>query len=314
MAEFEKIVVVTRKTQIEELIERFNTREQARFYVEHMGASFQEYQDAHDTYHRSLSILRRSVPEGIRSQFIERSYLPTFLFGNHDLVVTLGPDGLVVNTAKYLTQQPIVGFNPDPRRYDGILLLFSPDEAAEILSRVIHARFHLKRISMARAELNNGQSLYGVNDLFVGQKTHVSAYYELRFRKKKENQISSGIIVSTGAGSTGWFRSILTGAAGVVGSFLATEEIRSTKEKYQFAWDADYLWFTVREPFTSRISSAEIVCGQIQGGEHLEVVSHMPHNGVIFSDGIESDYLEFNSGAIAKVSLAEKKVQLISRN
>ena len=37
---FHKIVVVTRKTALEELVERFNTREQAHFYLEHMGASF----------------------------------------------------------------------------------------------------------------------------------------------------------------------------------------------------------------------------------------------------------------------------------
>ena len=79
MAGFDKIVVVTKKTALEELIERFNTRDQARFYIEHMGASFQEYQDAHDTYERALVTLKAALPDGLRPQFIERGFLPTFL-------------------------------------------------------------------------------------------------------------------------------------------------------------------------------------------------------------------------------------------
>src|SRR5262245_27271715 len=118
---FNKIVVVTRKTALEELVERHNTREQAHFYLEHMGASFAEYQDAHDRYHRALTALQSYLPPKVRSQFIERSFLPTFLFDPFDIIVTLGPDGLVVNTAKYLEHQPLVAFNPDPERIDGVL-------------------------------------------------------------------------------------------------------------------------------------------------------------------------------------------------
>jgi hypothetical protein len=39
----------------------------------------------------------------------------------------------------------------------------------------------------------------------------------------------------------------------------------------------------------------------------------MPDYGVIFSDGIESDYLAFNSGTIAEISLAERQAHLVTR-
>src|ERR1700733_13547658 len=94
---FDKIVVITRKTALEELIERFNTESQAHFYLENMGASFAEYKAAHEVYHAALRLLEKSLPTG-RTQFIERSYLANFLFGDKDVVVTLGPDGLVINT------------------------------------------------------------------------------------------------------------------------------------------------------------------------------------------------------------------------
>ena len=112
MPAFDKIVVVTQKTALEELLERYNTRDQARFYLEHMGVPFEDYQSAHDAYVSALEELKLALPQGSRTQFIERGFLPSFLFGPRDLVVTLGRDGLVVNTAKYLTGQPLLWAEP----------------------------------------------------------------------------------------------------------------------------------------------------------------------------------------------------------
>src|SRR5262249_52972105 len=119
---YDKIVVVTRKTRLEELIERFNTREQAKFYIEHMGLDFGTYDREHAAYAEAVRRLRREL-DGLVSkvQFIDRSFVPNFIFTAQDLLVTVGQDGLVVNTAKYLNGQPIVAVNPDPSRYDGIL-------------------------------------------------------------------------------------------------------------------------------------------------------------------------------------------------
>jgi NAD kinase len=311
MAEFEKIVVITRKTALEELIERFNTREQARFYIEHLGASFEEYQAAHDTYHAGLNTLKRAVPHSVRTQFIERSFLPTFTFGDHDLAIALGPDGLVVNTAKYLSGQPLLAFNPDPQRIDGVLLPFRIDWAGAILPRVLQGHFSLKRISMAKAQLSDNQTLYAVNDLFIGQASHVSARYRLRLGRQTEDQSSSGIIVSTGAGSTGWLRSIVTGAARVVAAINKTQPTEIAVDDCRFDWEAEALHYSVREPFVSKVSGAQMVFGRVEAQEKLEITSQMPQNGVIFSDGIEDDYLTFNSGTVANIRVAEKKVHLI---
>jgi hypothetical protein len=120
---YQQIVLVTRKTRLEELVERFNTREQAKFYIEHMGLDFSDYDREHATYAAAVRQLRRDL-EGLvpKVQAIDRGFLPNFLFTPEDLVVTVGQDGLVVNTAKYLDGQPVVAVNPDPARYDGILL------------------------------------------------------------------------------------------------------------------------------------------------------------------------------------------------
>jgi len=311
MAAPDKLVIVTRQTALEELVERFNTRDQARFYIEHMGGRFDDYQAAHDAYHRAFSYLHANLPRGVRNHWIDRSFLPTYTFGESDVVVILGQDGLVVNTAKYLNGQPVVALNPDPVRIDGILLPFAYPEAGQALALALGGSPCWRAVTMAQATLNDGQALLAVNDLFIGQKTHTSARYRIQVGGREENQSSSGIIVSTGAGSTGWYRSILTGAVGVVSDVSQSTQMRSIQDRYRFDWEARQLVFSVREPFISKTSGAEIVHGTFDEDNPLIVISHMPQSGVIFSDGVEEDRIDFNSGAIATIGLAQRALRLV---
>jgi NAD kinase len=311
MAAPDKLVIVKRKTALEELVERFNTRDQARFFIEHVGGQFGDYQAAHDAYHRALTFLHKNIPPGVRSLSIDRSFLPTFTFGDNDVVVVLGQDGLVVNAAKYLKGQSVVALNPDPDRIDGVLLPFSYLHASEAIALALSGREVCRNVTMAQATLNDGQSLLAVNDLFVGQKTHTSAKYRIRLQDQEEDQSSSGIIISTGAGSTGWYRSVVTGAAGIVEGLGAKGPIRTLRDQYRFDWEARRLVFCVREPFVSKTSGAEIVFGTIDQETLFRIASHMPQNGVIFSDGVEEDHLEFNSGAFATIGLADQTLRLV---
>lgn len=311
--DWDKIVVVTRKTALEELLERFVTREQARFYLEHSGVPFEPYEEEQRAHDEALARLKAALPGGIRSQLVERSFLPTFAFGERDLVVTLGPDGLVVNVAKYLSgAQPILAFNPDPSTIDGVLIPFRVGEAGAAIRSVLSGDYRVRQVTMARAALGDGQSLLAFNDLFIGRRTHVSARYRLTHARRSEDQSSSGIIVSTGAGSSGWLSSVLNGAAGVVEPFAGAKAVATVRKGYRLAWDAPELCFSVREPFVSKASSAGIVWGTVPEGTRLEVVSQMPRDGVIFSDGVEADYLAFDSGAVASVTVAEEKARLIA--
>ncbi len=309
----DRIVLITKKTALEELVERHNSRAQARFYIEHLGGDFGEYEAAHAQYTSAVAAVQRSLPRGVRQHVIERGFLPNYLFAESDLVVTVGPDGLVVNTAKYLSTQPILALNPDPRRVDGILIPFGVEEAGEWVARALAGRAPLRLVTMARAALNDGQVLYAFNDLFLGPRTHVSARYRLEHAGQAEDQSSSGLIVSTGAGCTGWFSSIVTGAARVTAGLTGLEITPPAPETYRLPWEADELYFAVREPFTSRTSQANLVFGKLNARQPLVVRSYMPEGGVIFSDGIEADYVSFNAGAVATVGVAERKARLVAR-
>jgi len=304
-----KLILVHRKTRLDEQIVRFSSKTQARFYVEHMGLDFSDYEDEDEQYKNCLLKTRQILAEQGRVQLLERSLLPNYIFGPQDTILVLGQDGLVVNTLKYVDGQPVLGINPDPKRWEGVLLPFEVADLEKLLPEVFARKRPIRQVSMAQATLNTGEVLYGVNDIFIGARTHASARYTLTIGANSEPQSSSGVIVSTGLGSTGWLRSILAGATGI-SSYLSGQTI-DPRSISPFAWDANHLYFSVREPWASKASSADIPFGKITPGQPLHLVSNMPENGVIFSDGMETDFLQFLSGTTATIGLAEKKGQLV---
>lgn len=300
-----KIIIVTRKTRLEELKEKYCTLGQATFYLEHLGDSIEAYQDEHNRFESVLKQLQNVVNKLARVQLLERNFLPSYKFNNDDLVIVLGQDGLVANTLKYLNGQPIVAINPLPDLFDGILLPFLPEQTGQVILEVFNQSYSTKEVSLAEVNTNLGQSLLAVNDLFIGPKSHTSARYNLAIGSSSEEQSSSGVIVATGLGSTGWFKSILAGASGISGT--------TVRQKLQngFAWDSSFLYYSVREPFPSSVTSCHNVFGKVSKNKKLTLTSRMAENGVIFSDGIESDCIEFNAGTIAQVTLSELKGQLV---
>jgi Predicted sugar kinase len=216
---YKKLVIVTRKTRLQELVERFNTRSQAKFYIEHAGGDFADYEREDDAYRVALETLRRSLELDLDfelpQQPVDRSLVSTFHFQKEDLVVTLGQDGLVANTAKYVGAQPIVAVNPEPARFDGILLPFLPNQARAAVESVMEERAKIRDITLAEVTLNDGQRLLAFNDFFLGARSHISAQYQITCGEQSEIQSSSGVLVSTGAGSTGWVSSVFNMAAGV---------------------------------------------------------------------------------------------------
>jgi NAD kinase len=306
---YEHVIVVTRKTELEELTARFNTVAQAQFYLERAGREVAPIIEVHEHYKTVLGHVRDAIPASVKSQVIDRQFVPQFTFGEDDIVITVGQDGLVVNTAKYLSQQPIIGVNPDPNTVEGVLLPFTVKKLIDNLSDTLLGHAHIQDVTMAKANLSDGQELLAFNDLFVGPKTHTSARYHIEQAGQGEDQSSSGIIISTGAGSTGWMKSIYAGATGIIEALGGTVSLPD--EGSRFDWDSDYLMYAVREPWPSKTSQSSMVFGVISPDQPLVLNSFMAEHGVIFSDGIETDYVKFNAGHTATINIADHKARLI---
>lgn len=303
---FERAIIIRDKTRLEQLIERFNSKAQARFYIERSEGDFEHYEIENDTFYESLAKIQNTISRHLKYKVIDRSFLPTYIFTEQDLIIVVGQDGLVANTAKYVNGLPIVGINPDSSCYDGILLKHTPDQLGATIKAVLKGNYTTKSVTMAKARLNDGQTLLAFNDFYIGANSHISSRYDIELNGKTERQSSSGIIVSTGAGSTGWLSSVFNMA-----NNINQQSSQRTLRQSIISWDDEKLIFVVREPFLSKVTQVSIGFGIITRRQTLKIKSHMPTKGVIFSDGIESDFLNFNSGSHVEISIADEKANLV---
>ncbi|MGH1471258.1 MAG: sugar kinase [Cellvibrionaceae bacterium] len=303
---FEYAIIVKSKTRLEALIERFNTKSQAKFYIESLGGNFEEYVLEDEKFKHALNSLQTQLSKSIKNKTIDRDFVSSYIFSAKNIIIVIGQDGLVANTAKYSKNLPILAVNPDKERYDGVLLPFDISDFMFGIDDLLSGRHHLKTMRFAEAKLNDGQRILAFNDLFIGASSHVSARYKITFNQLEEEHSSSGLIVSTPAGSTGWLSSVFNMAYGVAGMFEPNLKPKRPKMK------ENELLFTVREPFKSVRTQTKITAGRINNSKPLTIESFMPSNGVIFSDGVEKDYLKFNSGAIATIGLAPEMASLVS--
>lgn len=337
------IAVVTRKTRLQGLLARHVTPRQVKFHlaaarrqervrqgkeafaqavrpasglgtktaaapqqVAPEDMDYAEYEDEDQDYQVAINLLERELDFGLPLKFVDREFVPNFEFGTCELVVVVGQDGLVANTAKYVGDLPIVAVNPDPVRFDGVLLPFQVAQVRRAVSRVLEKKANFRPVTLAEVELNDSQRLLAFNDFFIGAASHVSARYTLRLDDQEEPQSSSGVLVSTGAGSTGWFSSVFNMAQG-----LAAWMGEDPPPRINLTWEDRRLLWAVREPFVSKHSQANLVAGLLEEGRELAIESLMPTGGVIFSDGVEADYLQFNSGTIARVRAARQRANLV---
>lgn len=301
----EYAIIVKNKTRLEALVERFNTKAQARFYIESLGGNFADYELEHERFHGALNTLQTQLTSVIKYKLIDRRYLPSYIFSKKNLIIVIGQDGLVANTAKYAKNLPIIAINPDEQRYDGVLLPFNISDCLVGVEQVLCHQFSARTFRFAEAKLNDGQRILAFNDLFIGAASHVSARYKIAYNNKTEEHSSSGIIVSTQAGSSGWLSSVFNMAYGVAG-ILQKQPAPASPQI-----NNDELLFVVREPFKSIATQADITIGKLNHHHSLSIESYMPSNGVIFSDGIENDFLSFNSGAVVSIGLAEETATLV---
>ena len=299
----ERLVIVTRETRLEELKQRFVTLEQARFYLDRAGQDIGPLEREHHRFDGAVNVVRAAVPEHLPVQMVRREMISSFPFRDSDIVVTIGPDGLVANTVKYALGIPIIAVNPDPDTIEGVLCRVEPGAVSHVLKQLLAERAEMQAMTLAEATTSDGQRLLAVNDLFIGRRDHVSARYRLEIDGRAEHHSSSGIVISTGVGSTGWMRSILQGAYRTARAW-GGPEVPDEPAISSMAWDTDALAWFVREPFPAVGLGSDLTTGQIPNGTQLVVTSEMAQAGVIFSDGITQDAIAFHSGLTVRITLS----------
>lgn len=288
-----RIVVVTRRSAYRELLDRHGTPGAVAFHLRDRDPGALEIIRAADVdLHATLDAVSAAVPRGWRFGRADRGELAAFPFAPGDVVVTVGPDGLVANVAQYLDGQPVIAVNPAG---PAVLARATVAELPALLVAAAAGRAPVERRTTVVAELDDGQRVHGLNEVFLGDRGHQSARYLLRTPDGRgEQQSSSGVLVGTGTGATGWCASLARTTAHP--SLPAPEE-------------PALCWF-VREAWPSPSTGVSLTAGRLDGDQRLELTVGSDAL-VVFSDGAEADHVTAVRGQRVTIGLARERLHLI---
>jgi hypothetical protein len=296
-----RAVVVSRRSELDELLARHGTHAAAAFFLRQRrgaaaGDDLERVTASHAALRAALAAVGAAVPADWRRGHVDRDDLPRFLFAPEDVVVAVGPDGLVANVAKYLDGQPVVGVDPEPGRNAGELVRHRPAAAGRLLAAAATGRADVEERTMVCALLDDGQQLCGLNEVYVGHATHQSARYILStVDGQRERHSSSGVVVGTGTGATGW-------CASLAGQRRDPPPMPGRCER-------SLVWF-VREAWPSPATGVTLTAGRLPAGDRIELTSESERL-VAFADGVEADRLELAWGQRVAVGVADRRLRLV---
>ncbi|MBF9072074.1 NAD(+)/NADH kinase [Streptacidiphilus fuscans] len=291
-----RVVLVHRRTEREEIVAEQGTWGQAEFVQRMRGVSLDAVQQRHERLGEALRTASAAIPKQWRRGAVLRDDLDRFLFEPEDVVVVVGPDGLVANTAKYLTGQPVIGVNPDPASGWGVLVRHAPQDLAGLLDAVANGSARAEQRTMVRAATAEGDSITALNEVYLGHRGHQSARYRLSLPDgSQEHQSSSGLLIGTGTGATGWC--------------LSASRQRGGGFELPQPTDSALSWF-VREAWPSPTTGADLTAGLLSGGQELTILVESEEL-VVFGDGIEADRLSVGWGQSVTVRTSDRRLRLV---
>ena len=287
-----RVVVVSRATELTELVARHGTPAAAAFFLRTRGRDVAEVRARDAAQAQALATATAGIPLDWRRGSVERADLPRFLFAPDDVVLVVGQDGLVANVAKYLDGQTVIGVDPEPGRNPGVLVRHRPDDVAALL----HDRPAPTPLTMVEAVTDDGQSLRALNEVYLGSPSHQTARWRLTAPgAASERQASSGLIVATGTGSTGWCRSV----------WLE----RHSALRLPGPVDPRLAWF-VREAWPSPVTGTSSTEGLLGPDDALRVTVESDRL-VVFGDGLEADHLDLSYGQTVTLRRSPTHLHLV---
>lgn len=246
---------------------------------------------SHQRQEESLHALRKIFGP---TQFIERDELTPESLRGAKAVIALGGDNHFQYVSHHVTDQLLIGVNSDPVLSTGAQVLFRAHELPEIIAKLASGRYEVEEWTRLRVQIDREEFPPILDQLYLGESDPVEmSHYVVKLKGDQEVQKSSGIMVATGAGSTGWYDAALHGPSDV---------FQKTKKEAHFV---------AREcPRLGRIPY-RMKQGVLTNLDELTILSKNDE-GVARADSLER--LPFRRGAVAHITIHPQSARVLSRS
>jgi len=237
--------------------------------IEHGDISVRKLERSHVQQMQNI-VKAREALEGLDVEIDMRPREDVDLAEDYDLVVTIGGDGTVLDLSHQVTTTPILAINSDPGRSVGYFTAGTVEDLRGLAEQVLADGIEPMRLRRFAVRLNDDTLTEPVlNDVLVchSNPAAVSSYI-MNIDGVTEEQRSSGVWISTPAGSTAAIRS----AGG-----------------YVLPLNSDNVQYLVREPYPKASGPHRLTKGIHPMATHFEIISKMP-DGRIYLDGPHISY------------------------
>lgn len=247
---------------------------------------------AYGIYKSTLDTVKRTLKKFmVNYNLADRDKLRHEQFQNRDLIIAVGGDGTFLRAAQFIGRQLVLGVNADTLNKEGFFMSCDKSNFKSMLEKILDGRIKIKKFPRLEAYINNKKiGAAALNEFFIGpKKAYHAAKYIISLEGAKERQKSSGVLVTTPAGSYAWAK-----ACGIRNMPLGSNNFQ----------------FVVREPYEGKVFRGYRLKKRVlTPNQKLKIVSEML-DGTIVADSVGKEH-SFMNGSTAKVGLSKNYLNVV---
>ena len=199
----------------------------------------------------------------------KRDKITKKLCNNADLVIAAGGDGTFLRTAHFIGKTPVLGVNFNPKKKEGFLMQANKKNFEKRIKQILKNRFKILNVTRIEPKINRKKLDLALNEIFVAhKKAYKTSRLTIILKNKKEFQKSSGVIISTGAGSYAWTKS------------CGGKSLPLNSKKFQYL---------VREPCKGKLLKPKLKKGILGKNQKIKIRSEM-NNCIVVMDSLSKEY------------------------
>ncbi|RIL12220.1 MAG: hypothetical protein DCC75_00845 [Proteobacteria bacterium] len=230
------------------------------------------------------------------SQIVWRGELRPEQIRGAKAVIALGGDNHLQWVARWMVDGYMIGVNSDPARSEGALTRFQAADLPQLLERLAAGEFLIADWTRLEGEIDGKPIDLALGEYFIGETERAfMSRHVIKVAGLSEEQKCSGLLVTTGAGSTGWYNSASRYLHAGGDPFSRTERLAR---------------FLVTEPYQGKLASSELLEGSFDAGEELVIHSLNDSRGIVTADS-NSRYT-FGRGSVARIRISEDALKVVS--